>query len=54
MNKRWIIEDWAGNKLTHGHFASFEDAEDYLSAFLGEEYDDTRQEYEVVLDADAE
>ena len=44
------IIDWAGNDLTyhHGIFDSFEDAEDHLSEFLGDNYGTDRGEYYVI------
>lgn len=47
--KLWIIEDWAGNVKFGGKtFKSFEDAEEYLSIFLGDKYETDREEYEIV------
>ena len=40
------IFDWAGNELwKHGTFKSFDDAEEYLSEFLRDEYETDRGEY---------
>lgn len=52
MNGNWSIQDWAGNDLTyfHGKFKSFDDAEERLSEFLGDEYETDRQEYYIVED----
>lgn len=49
MNKpRWRISDWAGNVCFDGKvFKSFEDAEEFLSEFLGDDYEESRQEYEI-------
>jgi hypothetical protein len=47
--RRFKIIDWAGNDLTaHGTFTDWEDAEEYLSTFLGEAYDSDRGEYYIV------
>lgn len=48
-SETWIIKDWAGNDLTphHGTFASFDDAEEALSVFLGDSYETDRGEYVV-------
>ena len=50
MNKTisFSIQDWAGNSMNYGTFTTFEDAEAYLSARLGDDYDTDRQEYEIV------
>lgn len=43
---RFIIMDWAGNKLDyHGWFETFDDAEEHLSEFLGDAYEEDRGEY---------
>lgn len=43
---RWIILDWAGNDVFSGRlFKSFEDGEEFLSEFLGDKYEEDRQEY---------
>lgn len=45
----FIIEDWAGNICFKGQeFNTFDDAEDFLSEKLGDEYETDRQEYEIV------
>lgn len=45
----FIIKDWSGKELTaHGKFKTFDDTESYLSEFLGDDYDEDRQEYEIV------
>lgn len=42
----WIIEDWAGNKVfPEKIFKNFDDAEEFLSVFLGDDYEECRQEY---------
>lgn len=47
-NQTYIIKDWAGNICFGGVvFPSFEDAEEFLSIKLGNEYDTDRQEYEI-------
>ena len=45
--KKWRIIDWAGNDLTyhHGLFDSFEEGEEALYVFLGNNYETDRQEY---------
>lgn len=50
MKGNWIIQDWDGNDLTyfHGKFESFEDAEERLSLFLGDDYETDRQEYYII------
>lgn len=51
-NQVWEIQDWAGNVMRYKNrknkFKSFEDAEDFLSRFLGDSYDSDRGEYEIV------
>lgn len=46
----WKIFDWAGNDLTyfHGTFESFDDAEEHLCEFLGDDYETDRQEYYIL------
>ena len=45
----WIIKDWAGNLCFHDkEFNSFNDAEEYLSEYLGDNYDEDRSEYYIV------
>ncbi len=45
---RFLILDWAGNDVFRGkQFDSFDDAEDFLSEFLDEDYEADRQEYEI-------
>ncbi len=46
----WIIIDWAGNLMDYGRFCSFEDAEEFLTLRLVDNYDTDRQEYEIVKD----
>ena len=49
LSGRWIIKDWTGTELTyHGTFQSFEEAEEALSIFLNNAYEDDRQEYFIV------
>lgn len=51
--KRFHILDWAGNVKFNGRdFSSFDDAEDFLSDFLGEAYENDRQEYTIDLVGD--
>lgn len=52
MKGNWKITDWAGNDLTyyHGKFESFEDAEERLELFLGDDYETDRQEYYIEED----
>jgi len=46
---KWIIQDWAGNVCFGGKdFNSFDDAEEWLSVKLGDEYETDREEYEIV------
>ena len=46
--KPWIIEDWTGADVFEGKsFASFDDAEEFLSDFIKDDYEDCRQEYEI-------
>lgn len=45
----WRIIDWAGNvKFQDQKFDSFDDAEEFLSEKLGDEYDDERGEFDIV------
>jgi hypothetical protein len=45
----WHIEDWAGNVKFFGKvFDTFDAGEYYLACYLGESYDEYRQEYYVV------
>lgn len=49
----YIIQDWAGNEIIlpttkKRAFKTFDDAEYYLSIFLGDDYDDSRVEYYIV------
>ncbi len=45
----FVIYDWAGNVKFHGaQFDSFDDAEEFLSAYLDDRYDDDRQEFEIM------
>lgn len=44
----WIIQDWAGNTCFMDTFNTFEDAEEFLSDFLGDSYDTDRQEYYII------
>ena len=52
MKTIWIIKDWASNvikiKGRPYFYDSFEDAEEVLSEELGEDYEECRQEYEIV------
>jgi hypothetical protein len=42
----YIIKDWADNRpFGEQQFSSFEEAEEYLSEYLGDSYDTDRQEY---------
>lgn len=44
----FVIYDWAGNVKFHGtQFDSFDDAEEFLSEYLDDRYDDDRQEFEI-------
>lgn len=56
----YIIQDWAGNytfsKLKFRSFGDYgptfktlDDAEEYLSNYLDDSYDEMRQEYEIVI-----
>lgn len=50
----WIIQDWTGTiKFGAKRFKSFDDAEEYLSAFFdaeGMDYEEWRQEYYIIKD----
>lgn len=46
----WVIQDWAGNLMNFGRFESFEDAEDFLSEKLDDDYETDRQEYYIICD----
>lgn len=47
--KTWVIQDWTGAvKFAGREFKSFEDAEEFLSRKLGDDYDTDRQEFEIV------
>jgi hypothetical protein len=58
--KAWIIVDWAGNYPFNKYnkngpgvtsdisFETFEDGEEFLSEFLGDNYETDRQEYYVI------
>lgn len=46
----YVIYDWAGNLMDFGRFKSFDQAEDYLSEKLGDNYEIDRQEYYIELD----
>lgn len=48
--KPWIIVDWAGNLMDFGRFKTFDDAEEFLSIKLGEDYETNRDEYEITKD----
>ena len=48
MESSWIIQDWAGNLMDFGSFASFEDAEEYLCEFLDDKYETDRGEYYII------
>lgn len=46
VERIWTIADWAGNAMFNGrHFCSFEEAEEFLSEHLGDNYDDERGEF---------
>lgn len=50
METGWVILDWAGNYVFRGkEFNNFDDAEQYLSEFLGDDYDADRGEYEITV-----
>ncbi len=43
------IIDWAGNEKFNGRkWTAFEDAEDFLIDYLGDTYDEDRQEFDIV------
>lgn len=45
----YIIQDWAGNVCFNGkEFASFDDAEEFLSEKLDDNYEEERGEYYIV------
>jgi hypothetical protein len=41
----FMIKDWAGNLCFEKSFPDFEEAEDYLAEYLGDDYDTDRQKY---------
>ena len=43
----WCIQDWAGNKKDV-YFKTFDEAEEYLSEMLGDNYDTDRDEWNIV------
>lgn len=49
MTEIWVIKDWAGNPIhlpnKPTEFASWDDAEEALSEFLGDSYETDRGEY---------
>lgn len=50
MKNKFIIKDWAGNVPTFNlkhvpTFISFDDAEDFLTDYLGDNYETDRGEY---------
>ncbi len=48
---KYIIYDWCCNDVFNSKsFKTFDDAEMYLSEFLGDNYDTDRQEYEIILE----
>lgn len=47
---QWVIKDWAGNVCFNGQqFNDFNDAEDFLSEELGDDYELDRQEYNIEI-----
>lgn len=46
----WIIQDWTGNLMDFGRFKTFEDAEEFLSIRLGDDYETDRCEYDIIMD----
>lgn len=50
MKGPYLIQDWAGNDLTyyHGKFMTFDDAEERLELFLGDDYETDRGEYYII------
>lgn len=46
----FIVVDWAGNLMDFGRFESFDDAEEFLSIRLGDDYETDRGEYYIVKD----
>ena len=45
----YIIKDWADNIMFNSEsFNSFDDAESFLSEFLGDDYETDRQEYFII------
>lgn len=59
MKPVWVITDWCSNYPFNKHIKSplngpdrtwgtFEDAEGFLNEYLGDNYDDDRQEYVIV------
>lgn len=50
MENIFIVKDWADNVRLNGkEFGSFEEAEEFLSEWLGDDYDTDRQEYYIEL-----
>lgn len=45
---KYIIKDWAGNLMNFGSFDSWDDAEEFLSIRLGDDYETDRQEYYIL------
>lgn len=46
----YVIKDWAGNLMDFGRFKSFDDAEEFLTIRLGDNYETDRQEYYIEQD----
>jgi hypothetical protein len=50
LEKPWIIQDWTGRLMDFGRFESFEDADEFLSEKLDDDYEADRQEYYILKD----
>lgn len=51
--ERFVIIDWAGNHLFQDEtWADFDDAEEFLSLRLGDDYETDREEYYIVPESD--
>ncbi len=51
--EQWVITDWAGNHLYQDKaWNDFDDAEEFLSMKLGDDYETDRGEYYIVPEGD--
>ena len=45
----WHILDWLSNApFQDKEFKDFDDAEEYLTDYLGKNYDESREDYEII------